>query len=135
MTRLEALEQLASHVEAGTLHEQKHGGMPFATACYPRRDDDTYDDSKWSDRDCMSAYHGSLDGAKSIHECALGDGYIGDGWKYAIWGMGRVSVFEVVKGMSFSAEFPEKELHTVAPARAWLLAILKALIALEKSHD
>lgn len=135
MTRLESLKRLATHVKAGTLHEQMHGGMPYATACYPRNDGGTIDDSQWSDRDCMAAYHGSLDGAKIIHEMTLGDGYIGDGWKYTIWGMGRAAIFEVVKGVSFSAEFPEKELHTVAPARAWLLAILKALIAQEQSHD
>lgn len=63
--RIEALEALRVKVKAGTLHEQEHGGMPMATKCYPFFGDN-WNDGPWSDRDCMAAYHGSLDAAMAL---------------------------------------------------------------------
>ncbi|APZ53121.1 hypothetical protein Ga0080574_TMP2787 [Salipiger abyssi] len=79
------------------------------------------------------AYNGSLDAAKALHEATLGDGYISNGFKYVIWGSGTALVWHVINGHEGRGEVLAKELHAVSQARAWLIAILKALIAIEES--
>ena len=67
--------------------------------------------------DTMRAYNGSLDAAKALHEAVLGD-YV---W---IASAGCVEVFGPKKGQKFITFCEDK-----TPARAWLIAIIKALIA------
>jgi len=70
------------------------------------------------------AYHGSLDAARELHEAVL------PGWKWSAHeprpGLVRVSVSEwsPLRPMPNTAEYS-------IPARAWLIAILRALIAKE----
>jgi hypothetical protein len=80
----------------------------------------------WDDVLVLAAFDGSLDAAKALHEEVLGDGYIGSGYLYCIWGSGKASVWENIDGAVFRADVPQRELHAESPARAWLLAILKA---------
>lgn len=119
MTTLEAIDRLIEAVEAGTLHKNKYGGMPLATACYPRDRDGRMlpDAGGWSDGDVIDAYLGSLDAAKALHEALLpgrvyGLNFDAHGEKYAFVGDG--SVFET------------EEIYNECHARAWLLAILRA---------
>lgn len=77
----------------------------------------------------LNAYNGSIDAAKSWHLSVLGDGYIGNGYLYCIWGSGKASVWEITAGVYYSADIPQREFHAASPARAWLLAIIRALIA------
>jgi hypothetical protein len=63
------------------------------------------------------AYNGSLDAAKALHDAVLGD-YV---W---IASAGCVEVFGPKKGQKFITFCEDK-----TPARAWLIAIIKALIA------
>lgn len=75
---------------------------------------------------CKRAFHGSLDAAKRLHDALL------PGWNYCHqndaasvwkWNEGAQSVWDTA---IFSAEMPGH------PARAWLLAILKAVNAQER---
>ena len=114
----EALETLLAMVKAGELDAVS------LDAAFPRNHEGARRISN-----TLRAYNGSLDAAKALHEAVLGDGYIRSGWKYVLWGSGEVSVFDVVSGLKANGEVREKHLHSVSPARAWLLAILEALIA------
>jgi len=65
---------------------------------------------------CFDAYNGSLDAAKALHEAVL------PGWGYEICNGAEVTLRQYSKKIIFK---------NVCPARAWLLAILDALIAQE----
>ena len=74
--------------------------------------------------EALSAYDGSLDAAKSLHEAVL------PGWRISfgqnVWsGKWFATMMTVngrnIEGLDFSGESPDN------PARAWLLAILRAL--------
>jgi len=70
------------------------------------------------------AYSGSLDAAKTLHEAVLP----GWGWDVANVGACELDCYKTgvkVEALSFIDN----------PARAWLLAILEALIAMEQAHD
>jgi len=67
------------------------------------------------------AFSGSLDAAKALHEAVLP----GWGWVWASWGRGHVTPRDQkYSRLTQQGEAPD-------PARAWLIAILKALIAQE----
>ena len=69
------------------------------------------------------AYNGSLDAARKLHNAVLPD------WDW-ILGIGGATVVNPIE---------EEESHDAAsqdnPARAWLLAILEALIAIERNQS
>jgi hypothetical protein len=65
------------------------------------------------------AYNGSLDAAKALHEAVL------PGWGWQIWGGSYATLSYDFDG----AEIDVDNSHEDNPARAWLLAILEALIA------
>jgi len=75
--------------------------------------------------DYHRAIHGSLDAAKALHEAVL------LGWFY--WKIHKDTLGSTaeLRGL-FGAEEKEARAMHVDPARAWLIAILKALIAEEK---
>ena len=114
MTRKDALAQLIAKVEAGTLCKERHGGVPILTGMY-RHSGGL--DGPWSDVKAMSAYHGSLDAAKALHEAVLP----GRGW--ALTDIGEAHIL--------SADGPIAAGESDNPARAWLLSILRALHAME----
>ena len=76
----------------------------------------------WSTKDwvnCVEAFHGSLDAAKALHEAVL------PGWGWDISCMEVARVWDLkYKGYAIQAS-------AKCPARAWLLAILHALRAME----
>lgn len=108
MTRLEALKSMLAKVEAGTATRERF--------CFPSGVG-WYSEYEWI---AWMAYTGSLDAAKALHKELL------PGW-----------VFDVTNGSAFVLEDIEDtdgrqfvgEADT--PARAWLIAIIKALIAKE----
>ena len=68
----------------------------------------------------IGAYNGSLDAAKALHEAVL------PGW---IWGRQKNGAMWVARRpYTFRATRP------ASPARAWLLAILRALHAMEAAE-
>ena len=107
MTRKEALAELIAKVEAGE-------AWPMG------RFADRYDvgimGAHWSK--AYKACHGSLDAAKSLHEAVL------PGWSWRIT-RGKYTPCAIVQGDLMAGQHSECE--NPDPARAWLLAILKAL--------
>jgi hypothetical protein len=69
-------------------------------------------------RHAFSAFHGDLNAAKALHEAVLP----GWGWSYYS-DDGHFLVGHPTDGKIY------EETHNDTPARAWLIAILKALIA------
>lgn len=122
MTRIGALKVLADKVEAGAA-EAKHFQSAFITP---------YDESsvETSNR-CLHAYHGSLDAAKALHESVLTGCS-----QYSIETDPtclRVIVSWWPEWLSGNREIQGVAWHEDNPARAWLLAIIRALIAQEKA--
>ena len=105
MTRKEALAELIEKVEAG---EWDAAGFSRALS---------YDDCRRLD--AYRAYEGSLDAAKALHEAVL------PGWE---WHLGPSNA----KIYPYNGS-PVKSWDGMAdtPARAWLIAILRALYARE----
>jgi hypothetical protein len=72
---------------------------------------------------CFDAYNGSLDAAKSLHEAVLPDFrtvYVYQSDTKWCW---QIENSEIIRGYGESSN----------PARSWLIAILKALIAMEEA--
>lgn len=116
------IRTLREAVEAGTLHKEKYGGMPLATACYPRDQNGRMlpDAGGWSDGNVIDAYHGSLDAAKALHDALLPNyGYGVGPWGARVWLNSDEPTWERPVRQEVDLDF--------APARAWLIAILKAL--------
>jgi hypothetical protein len=108
VTRLDALKELAAKVEAGECRQEEISCAAFDVQ--PTL-------TPWRGV-CGEAYNGSLDAAKALHEAVL------PGCK---WGVG-----DVWSGVYWDGYY----LHEPSddnPARAWLLAILRALIAQEEN--
>ena len=108
-TRKEALQELLEKVEADVVPEW----------------DDVDDVARNQWANVVKAFHGSLDAAKELHEAVL------PGWgaKPTAGGAGAgVAYWGCVIEEWDSGE--EISVHNMkCPARAWLIAILKALIA------
>ena len=108
MTRIEALKRIAEKVEAGEWSNRKtlamDAGFDLDAIVYAVR-----------------AYSGSLDAAKALHEAVL------PGWDYIVarTNGGLITLAQVG---------PDVEEFDQDPARAWLLAILRALIAQEEEE-
>lgn len=122
MTRADALKDALTKVEAETARSADF------MAAFPQRHE------HW-DEDCaahaQSAYLGSLDAAKALHEAVL------PGWRLSI---SQPEIPEI--GITFTAIVWPSERGTrehyfrpyaesETPTRSWLIAILKALIATE----
>jgi hypothetical protein len=115
--RKDALVELLDKVEAGNFKWNAWADPPLDRALMGRVED---------------SYYGSLDAAKALHEAVL------QGWA---WTKG----FSIVDaGSTFITIFLEHEDDSKwevfigvddNPARAWLIAILKALIAGENTKD
>jgi hypothetical protein len=106
MTRKQALIELRDKVKAGDAAE--------VAGCLGRM---VVFDTPWDfASQAISAHRGSLDAAKALHEAVLPG-----------WGCEVCSGWEVVL-RQYHRKISAK--HT-SPARAWLLAILEALIAQE----
>lgn len=115
MTKLEALRTLAAKVEVGDENRFAHSFLDEVRSW--RSPLEYFEITNLVHR----AYHGSLDAAQALHEALL------PGWHFDIDSeAGGVCVF---KSALDSAELGKCE----CLARAWLLTILKALIAQEEA--
>ena len=123
MTRLEALTELRDKVAAG---ENLFGAdcMIAPLMNWPA----------YTEHSIWKASHGSLDAAKALHEAVL------PGWQWIIDGENRklernaqAQVWKIRKSKRKSHIGRVIASHN--PARAWLLAILEALIAQENADD
>ena len=102
--KLEALKELAANVEAGEIGYEEFCPM-------------------WHDEglctDAERAFGGSLDAAKALHDAVL------PGWDYILGNTCNSLTIHARVG-------PHEEEFSDNLARAWLLAILRALIAQEE---
>lgn len=118
MTRIEALIELRDKVKAGDYAGFRRANRAaFSTPCQDM-------DLQLREEHCLHAYKGSLDAAKALHEAVL------PGWGWQVFALTDCDYVAVLDGPEFST--PEIE-APYTPARAWLLAILEALIAQEQS--
>jgi len=114
MSRKQNLQYLRDKVKAGTLNNW----LDMKRAVGIRPDNRHFHG--------MKAYNGSLDAAKALHDAVLP---LRSGWRIQTFIMdGRV---HIRKGYRFSDLMHAKGYSPHNPARAWLLAILEALIAQE----
>jgi hypothetical protein len=74
--------------------------------------------------DCKNAYNGSLDAAKALHEAVLPEWH----WNVSKDGVARIVIPSRLRTI------PTVGRSDSSPARAWLIAILKALIAGEDTN-
>ena len=105
-----ALQELLAKVEAGGIKTGRF--LLLMRSVFPYHDIIAHE-----------AYNGSLDAAKALHEAVLGVGF-----NYSIH-KDSASVMtwaHTVEGKTITA-------NNRNPARAWLIAIIEALIAQEKS--
>jgi hypothetical protein len=119
--RLEALRALKAKVEAG---EWDFRADAPARQVFPYQSSIT-DDLGLTAR---AAFEGSLDAAKALHEAVLP----GWGWNAGVYG---ARVWPYPDEMARKPGVIQVEDREISPARAWLLAILSALIALEEAKQ
>lgn len=115
MTKLEALEELVAKVEAGEIQEGLNTSSVF---------------EKPHDMLAVDAFHGSLDAALKLHEAVLPQAR-----QYSIVTdliCVNVHVCAWPDGLAAEREIQGEGWSESNPARAWLHAILKALIAMEE---
>ena len=112
MTRLEALKEL---VERGG-HEAGFRSANRAVFGTPCQDIDL----QLREEHSRQAYGGSLDAAKALHDAVL------PSYK------ARIDVGRRYRAWVISPTLKKVDAYALNPARAWLIAILKALIAEER---
>lgn len=124
-TRLQALKDLREKVKSGAEYETM-GHTRMCQRAFPNPE--SFDGSREAYEKSPAQYavliwrNDSLDAAKALHEAVL------PGWKWSIVPSGgehRIGVWPSTELSSSSSA------HNKFPARAWLLAILSALIAIE----
>ena len=112
-----ALEELRKKVASG------HADMFDFAAVWPSAT--AYGPEKW--QDAHKAYHGSINGALALHEAVL------PGWGWNCDSNHGASVWVVTnRDGTWVVEKERSETDNHSPARAWLLAILDALMAQER---
>ena len=126
MTKLDALIQLRDKVKAGAFTPEPGGPlMPSYRAFTTLSEISLPQDVRALDVLAYDAYKGSLDAAKALHESVL------PGWE---WGV-TCNAEQPNGPAAFVAEWGDYqngfEAMSDTPARAWLLAILEALISQE----
>ena len=116
MSRIEALAELIAKVEAG---HWMHGANTATRAIFP------YDEMSENDLGlcAFAAFEGSLDAAKALHEAVLPGA-----WAHVRYTGEYGHATVDVKGEEYDANNADN------PARAWLLAILRALHAQEAAE-
>lgn len=75
----------------------------------------------------LSAYNGSLDAAMALHEAVLPDWYVDEAGNNSK-SMGWTFLLVSIAGTYISSHSPNQGVQT-DPARAWLIAQIKALIS------
>jgi len=110
--KMQALCDLLARVEAGTIFAGDFVTDEEAALVYdafPPNADDVVGSAEWAGL----AYDGSLDAAKALHEAVL------PGWGFAVTQVGA-NIEGPMEAYSDDAR---------TPARAWLICIIRALIA------
>lgn len=122
---VDALKRLAEELEAGTKYETM-GHTMLCQRAFPKPDDFDGSRESYAKSDAQQAIlawrNGSLDAAKALHEVVLPNSPLDI---VVTSGYSRVSIYSGPK-----APFHARNENV---ARAWLLAVLKALIAQEES--
>ena len=116
MTNLEALHDLLTKVKVGGVINYQDTLPMVRTWRAPLEYFEVTDNLE-------AAYGGSLDAAKALHETVLDDYLflVGGNW-VEVW-------------LPFGGDIHKNHARNDIPARAWLMAILSALIAWETAHD
>lgn len=114
MTKSKALKEVVARVEEGKIKL-----APFWKVWRPENEDAILAYT------AKQAANGSLDAAKALHEAVLPE----FGWSCGPWG---ARVWLCSKSPHMHTRIRKEEELTDNPARAWLLAIIHALIAQEE---
>ncbi len=117
MTDISALMALRHDIQSGATIAWGHGGSPSRKAL----------PEHW--HDAMNAYLGSLDAAHALHKAVLQGWVVENIGNACIDGSGGWRVRIVAP--DYLETFMCGDGHSETPARAWLLAIISALIAQE----
>ena len=120
MTRKQALTDLLAKVEAGEFDATEDRPAKFNGFCsHWEAARGAYTNPNY--KTAWLAYNGSLDAAKALHEAVL------PGWGYAV----SPQYARVVDPIPLygSPNKSKDAINADNPARAWLIALLKALIA------
>lgn len=121
MTRLQALEALLDQVKAGEWDFRHDAPARLVFPYHSASADDL-------GLDARAAFEGSLDAAKALHEAVL------PGWPWTIENMNS-GLSRAWVNSSRGLRTPGYVGESDDPARAWLIAILKAIIAEEEAND
>ena len=117
MGKIQALIVLRDKVQAGDVGY--NGFLDIAELALKRAD--VFSIDAWK------AYNGSLDAAKALHEAVL------PGWDYGLYTR-RTTCDVAVTVTPPGFQGPYIWINSHIPARAWLLAILEALIVKANAH-
>ena len=120
-----ALDKLIEAVEAGTLQDTPYRGMQMASACYPKDDYGRIIDGKWHDANVIAAYHGNILRAAELHDLLLPKW----GWEVRQRANGGGGTAYIFPGTM--PQTGRQQAKDTTPARAWLLAILRAYRSLQ----
>lgn len=112
---LQALKELHAAVKAGKLNPQDYGRLPNELYVIGGFDDM---------RNAFSAYGGDLNAAHALHDALLPE------WTYGLCSDAYNEKYAFVSDGDFETDEEYSECH----ARAWLLAILSALISQEEQR-
>jgi hypothetical protein len=115
--RKDALTELLAKVEAG-IEPSKFDVLRWMV--------ESNDSESSSCSEVFPAYRGSLDAAKALHEAVL------PGYAWSLYEEDSGEFLSLVSNRA-NPKVYEEEWHKT-PARAWLIAILKALIAFENTN-
>lgn len=115
MPKFESLKEILLKVEAGSALPHEVFNI-FDSPCQDMQFSANAENAKM-------AYRGSLDAAQALHDAVL------PGWEY---GYDGAIAWVKMPGLRTSYRYDDRNGYT---ARAWLIAILKALISQEASND
>lgn len=124
MTRIDALKALLEKVKAGDDAGFRAANRAvFSTPCQDVA-------MQLREEHCRHAYKGSLDAAKALHEALLPAPLFQ-------WHLSNEVNFDGFVGSIFGCKQDRyiATSHNADPARAWLIATLKALISIEESKE
>tara|TARA_R110000803_G_scaffold76353_6_gene140950 strand:- start:477 stop:857 length:381 start_codon:yes stop_codon:yes gene_type:complete len=123
-----ALQELLAKVEAGVKYETM-GHTLLCQKAFPKPQDFDGSREAYANSNAQLAVlawrNGSLDAAKALHEAVLPEWHFNVGWEATgNWYVVEISDVSWIDGCDGC---------DTTPARAWLIAIIKALIAKEQT--
>ena len=127
MTKLEALTDLLAKVKAGAFDPEPTRPLRWRFNKFAEAYELAFGLHNRNLEKVWDAYKGSLDAAMALHEAVLP----GRGWFFEAGGTPRMCAGIFHEDVKTPPHIGKAD----TPSRAWLVAIIKALIAMEKNDD